>query len=139
METNEKKASENNPETEKPEEGMVGIEKTLVDEISDLKRKLEIEFVKWQAKYDEAKIDLSKFDEETTHAWGELGDDGLKSSFNTIKEDYKKRRSIINNRIINKNVVKYRFNMYQSKIFICSKSFIHLFHHFIFPNSKVTQ
>lgn len=106
METNEKKASENNPETEKPEEGMVGIEKTLVDEISDLKRKLEIEFVKWQAKYDEAKIDLSKLDEETTHAWGELSD-GPKSSFNTMKENYKKRRSTINNRIIKAYFLNY--------------------------------
>ncbi len=87
---------------------------------TDFKQQLETEISKWQAKIDEARLQLSlgkmeakdefkvqvdklesemkrakselkELDEATTQAWGDISE-GLKSSFDSMKEAYKKAK-----------------------------------------------
>ena len=87
---------------------------------TDFKQQLETEISKWQTKIDEArlqlslgkmeakdefkvqvdklesemnqaKVELKKLDEATTHAWGDISE-GLKSSFDSMKKAYKKAK-----------------------------------------------
>lgn len=61
----------------------------LEDTSANTHEKLEFQLEKLERKYNETFEDFKKFEEASSDAWEDIND-GLKSSFKTMKESYKK-------------------------------------------------